>query len=281
MFKYNFHTHTSYCDGSSEPEKYVEAAVGYGLKSLGFSGHAPVSLENSFAIQDMDSLASYCNDILKLKNKYKDQINIYLALEADFIPGITFDFADFRQDHGLDYIIGSVHLVKAKNEKMWFIDGADRNRWINGLTIDFEGDIKEAVKAYYSQISLMAESQKPDVIGHLDKVKMHNREEFFSVDDPWHLKLVRESLEVIREMDAIVEINTRGLYKKRTNSLFPGLQIIKLMKELNIPVTISADAHKPVEVGMLLDEAAQALISAGYKEVYIFSDGQWRPIPLG
>ena len=281
MFKHNFHTHTSFCDGSSEPEQYVEAAIKTGLKSIGFSGHAPVPFENSFAIKNALSLHEYCREIERLKEKYSEEIEVFLALEADYIPDITTDFSELRADCKLDYIIGSVHLVKNSEGQLWFIDGPNREVWINGLLNDFNGGIKVAVSAYYHQIIMMLESQKPDVVGHLDKIKMHNRGEYFREDDHWYISLFKQTLEAIKEAGCVVEVNTRGLYKKRSDSLFPGPKILREMNRLNIPVTISSDAHKPHEVGLLLDQAAQTLMTAGYTEVYFFNKKKWESISLG
>ncbi len=280
MFKHNFHTHTHYCDGSSAPEEYVIAALEAGLESIGFSGHAPVPFENKFAIKDHSSLEEYVREILEIKNKYRDAIRVYLALETDYIPGVTQDFNSFKQDYGLDYLIGSVHHVKNEQGDRWFIDGPDRSIWQEGLENYFGGNIKTAVSGYFHQLIEMAETQKPDVIGHLDKIKMHNRDEYFLEEDPWYFRLVMECLEAIKQADIIVEVNTRGLYKQRTNALFPGMEVLKEMQKMGIPVTISSDAHKPEEVSLLLSETAQILAETAYKEVYIYSENGWKPIPL-
>jgi histidinol-phosphatase (PHP family) len=58
------------------------------------------------------------------------------------------------------------------------------------------------------------------------------------------------------------------------------MHILKEMNKLHIPVTICSDAHKPHEVGLLLDTAAESLMAAGYKEVYLFNEKEWESIPL-
>jgi len=280
VFKYNFHTHTHYCDGSSAPEEYVLAAIDSGLRSIGFSSHAPVPFENNFAIKNEESLRSYVEDIRLLKKKYRDDIDIFLALEADFIPGITKNFQDLIDDHALDYVIGSVHLVKNRNNDLWFIDGSDPRVWVRGLNNLFDGDIRKAVGDFFSQLNMMIDTQKPDVIGHMDKIKMHNRGEYFSEDVEWYIQLFKETLALIKQQDCIVEVNTRGVYKKRSESFFPGTRILKEMQKMNIPVTISADAHKPEEVSLGLDQASEALMEIGYTEAMIFSEEGWKSILL-
>ena len=49
------------------------------------------------------------------------------------------------------------------------------------------------------------------------------------------------------------------MYKKRSDSLFPDHQTLKRVKELNIPVIISSDAHHPDEINNLFDDAVKHL----------------------
>jgi len=280
LYNHNFHTHTRYCDGIAEPEAYIKAALEAGLSSLGFSGHAPVPFDNGFSIRGQESLRAYCREIEMLREKYRGRINIFLSLEADYIPGITRDFSDFSEDYGLDYMIGSVHLVKNSDGDLWFIDGPERAPWIAGLEKLFGGKAREGVGNYFRQINEMIETQKPDVIGHLDKIKMHNRGEYFSEDEAWYLGMVRECLHLALEKHCIVEVNTRGLYKKRCDDLFPGTRILREMAGMKIPVCISTDAHRPEEVGLMLGTGTEALLAAGYREALIFTENGWKGIPL-
>ena len=280
MIKSNFHTHTNYCDGSDEPEAYVKEAIKSGFNSLGFSGHAPFPKENTFAIKEND-LENYCNNIEFLKDKYKNEINIFLALEADYIPEITNSFQNLYQKCSLDYIIGSVHLViNPENKKLWFIDGPKMEIYDKGLEIVFNNNIRQAVKAYYHQINRMIETQKPDVIGHLDKIKMHNKNRFFSEDEKWYQNLVTETLNLVKEKNYILEINTRGIYKKRCDSLFPGTKILKQIHLLKIPIIVSSDAHKPSELTLGFDQATVTLKNIGFKNFMTFSSHGWEEIGL-
>jgi histidinol-phosphatase (PHP family) len=279
LFPYNYHTHSHFSDGSSAPEEYVRSALKSGLKALGFSEHAPVPFENNFAIKNIASLKAYVGAINILKKEFGDKIEIYCGLEADFIPQITLDFSNFKSDFQLDYIIGSVHLVKSVSGDLWFIDGPDRDIWKKGLERYFDNNIKQAVAAYYNQIIEMVSTQQLDIIGHLDKIKMHNHDEYFSESEAWYMNLISDTLEVIKKHDVIVEVNTRGIYKKRSESLFPGIPVLKQMHKLQVPLTISSDAHKPEEVDLLLNETAQILKETGYREIYCFDSG-WRSVSL-
>jgi histidinol-phosphatase (PHP family) len=148
---------------------------------------------------------------------------------------------------------------------LWFIDGHKQETWDNGLRDVMGGDIRLGVSLYYQQLQDMIRNEKPTILGHFDKIKMHNRNRHFSDADAWYIQLIDETLDAIRQTDCIVEINARGIYKKRSEELFPSASIIKKMKGLNIPVTISSDAHDPSELPLLFEETLKLLTEVGYK----------------
>jgi len=274
---YNLHTHSKFCDGSGEPEEYIVSAIEKNFHTLGFSSHAPVPFQNKFAIKDEEELQEYCKTVRNLQEKYQSRILICLGLEADYIQGVSRDFAAFRQSYDLDYIIGSVHLVKnADDPRLWFIDGSKVETYSEGLENIFGGDVRKAITAFYRQQIQMLNTQKVDIIGHFDKIKMHNRNRYFKEDESWYRELVMELVETIEKKEIIVEVNTRGIYKKRSEDLYPGQWILKILNEKNIPITLSADAHKPQEVDGFYPETIEMLRNIGYKSLVYFSGGSWR-----
>ncbi|MCX6304337.1 MAG: histidinol-phosphatase [Bacteroidetes bacterium] len=274
----NLHTHTNFSDGSDSPLKYIETAISQGLASLGFSDHSPLPFENTFALRE-NRVGEYCDTVLSLRRT--SQIEIFLGMEADFIPGMGHPFSHFLENFPLDYLIGSVHLVRnGQSPDLWFIDGPDPATYDNGLNALFGGDIRKGVAAYYRQINEMLTTCKPDIVGHLDKIKMHNHGRFFSETESWYEALVDETLDLVRQSGTIVEVNTRGLYKKRSYSHFPGPDILKKIHAMKIPVIISSDAHKPAEISMLFDETAGLLMSTGFREVMNFTQSGWQSFSL-
>lgn len=278
MQLFNLHTHTSFCDGKADPEKYVEKAIELGFHTLGFSGHAPVPFENSFAIKD-ERLHPYFDSIRNLKDQYKDQIRLLLALEIDYIPGITKDFNEFRNAGNLDYVIGGVHLIRNKEVNgLWFIDGPLQEKYDEGLQKLFMGNGRKGVEAYYMQVMEMVATQKLDIIAHIDKIKMHNKNRFFSENEKWYKDLVWKTLNYIAsETNCIVEVNTRGLYKKRSDTFFPSPEILEQIHHLKIPVTVSSDAHKPDELDKYVADAMGLLKDIGFRELVYF-DGNVRKV---
>ncbi len=275
MFRQNLHTHSLFSDGKATPEAVVKSALDQNISCLGFSDHAPVPFENSFSIKS-DLLPAYCAEIRRLQFEYAQQIDILLALEVDYIPGLMENFGAIKTASALDYIIGSVHLVGQNDpENLWFIDGPLVETYDDGLERFFGNDIQKAVSAFYRQTNQMIENETFEVIGHFDKIKMHNQNRFFTEDEKWYQKLVFETLELIKAHDLIVEVNTRGLYKKRAQDFFPSTWILKELSKMDIPVIVSSDAHKPDELQLLFAEAHQALLATGHKKTMRFTQGKW------
>jgi len=271
--RFNLHTHTRFCDGSDDPESYVQKAVEEQLSILGFSSHAPVPFNNQFAIPSDAVLLEYCKTIQTMQEKYRGKLKILLGLEIDYIPGLTRPFGEFRKIAGLDYVIGSVHLVtNADKKRLWFIDGPSRETYDRGLQDVFDGNIRKAVTAYYHQLNRMVAEEKPDIVGHMDKIKMHNQDQYFLENDNWYRDLVMESLDVIAKSGSIVEVNTRGIYKKRCSSLYPDGWILDEILNKQIPVTISTDAHKPGELTQLYDQTREQLLQRGFREIWTISE---------
>lgn len=279
MQLFNLHTHSYFSDGKSTPEEVVLEAINQGMKVLGFSDHSPVPFENSFAIKN-DEVQNYISTIKSLKEKYQDQIDIYCSMEMDFIPGIIKDFKKTKEELSLDYMIGSVHLVGNDINKLWFIDGSKVETYDEGLFNYYNGDIKKGVKTFFHQYNEMIETEEFDIVGHFDKIKMHNRDRYFTENEKWYRDLLMETLTLIKEKSLIVEVNTRGIYKKRSEDFYPSTWILPIMCEMNIPVVISSDSHKSEELTLCFKEAEDALKTAGYKETMCFRNGGFEAISL-
>jgi len=272
---YNYHTHTLFCDGSNEPEQYVLSAVEKNMKIIGFSAHASVPFKNEWSLKTAD-IKSYHKEIESLKKKYHSKIQVLNGLEIDYIPGITKPFSFFYKNFMLDYSIGSVHLVKLPtHNKLWFIDGAIRN-FDKGLAEIFDNNIEKAVGAYYEQIQEMVLKEKPDIIGHLDKIKMNNKKRFFDEGEKWYRKLVDKTLDVIAQSNCIVEVNSRGVYTGKSDSFFPSVFVLEKCYILGIPLMINSDAHKPEQLTLKFKEAAAMLKDIGYSKLQIIDKGKRR-----
>lgn len=275
----NYHTHSTYCDGKDPISLFVEKAIEKEFDYLGFSAHAPLLEESNFAIKEED-IPEYLKEIEELK-KSQNKVSLLTGLECDFIPGGTKPFAYYSKNYNLDFIIGGIHLVKPNHsDELWFIDGSKREFYDEGLKNLFDNNIQKAVTRFWEQSFEMIETEKFDIIAHLDKIKMHNQHRFFSGEEKWYSDLVEHALNLIRQHDIIIEINPRGIYKGRCDSFYPSDQILRLASKKDIPFVISSDAHKAEELGLFYTESAERLKEAGIHELVYLDGKMWKYYPL-
>ncbi len=269
LSKTNFHTHSNYCDGKATLREMVDFAVAHNFTALGFTGHCPLPFDNTYSITDYEG---YCNEVRALKEEYADRIEISLGLEMDYVPGMLEDFSPLIKQGGLEYTIGSIHLIPAEGsaprsaDDLWMIDGSRYQTYDEGLMKHFGGDIRRGVRAYFHNENVMLERNRPTIVGHPDKIVMHNRDRYFTEDEPWYRDLALETIHLIKELDLICEINTRGIYKGRHADYYPGKWLIQEMKQLHIPVLVSTDAHAPEDL-LRTEGAYEYLQEIGYRDV--------------
>ncbi|MDX2286596.1 MAG: histidinol-phosphatase [Bacteroidia bacterium] len=275
MLRANYHSHSSFCDGQEAPEAYVQAAIAAGFRAWGCSSHGPVPFASAWNMP-ADRLPAYLAEIRRLQQAYAPQIQVYAGLEADYIPGQASPAALRAQ--GLDYVIGSVHYVDRDPEgRPWEVDGS-HERFLEGLQSIFGGDAQAAVERYFALTRLMVLEDAPDIVGHLDKIKIQGG--LFSGREPWYREAVRQVLLAIREQGVAVEVNTRGLYTGKSAELYPAPWILREMLELRIPIVLSSDAHHPAQAGAAFEDALSMLHSIGYASVQILHDGFWQDTAL-
>lgn len=271
----NYHSHSHYCDGKEAPELHIQAAIEKGFLAFGCSSHAYVPFEQSWSMKKEQEEA-YCKEIKDLKEKYQGAIDIYLSLEVDYIPGMI-GAGQMKEKLGLDYTVGSVHFVDAfENGRPWAIDGT-LIRFEQGLEEKYQGDIEAAVKRYYALSQQMLEEDCPEVLGHMDKIKMHNKgEKYFEETDKWYQETVLNFLESVRESGTIVEVNTRGLYKKKCSTPYPSPWILKHMQQMQIPIMLNSDSHHPDDIDKFFPETTQLLHEIGFRKMRILLGGEWQ-----
>jgi histidinol-phosphatase (PHP family) len=269
----NFHMHSAYCDGKGELSDYVQQAKALKMTSIGFSSHAPIPFPCKWCMKS-DDLSTYLLAIGKLKES-TSEVDIYKSLEIDFIPDVT---SPNRFKDQLDYTIGSIHFVEnLPSGTPWEIDG-QHTLFLEGLDKIFRGDICSAISRYFELTREMIQQSCPTIIGHLDKIKIQNvGDKFFMERDHWYQLEVKKTIDVIKESNTIVEVNTRGIYQKRSSTTYPSPWILELLHKKNIPITLSSDAHHPTDIINQFPETANLLSNIGFKSITILHEGNWKP----
>lgn len=274
-----FHSHNFFCDGKNSIEEMIQSAVNNNVTHFGVSSHAPVKFINKWSMNH-DDLQNYSKEIDLVKHKFGREIQIFKSLEIDYIPGLSYSFQYFKEKLNLDYTIGSVHLVLNKeNGKLWFIDGNKEECHNNFKTI-FNSNIRLAISSYYNQIREMIVTQKPHIVGHIDKVVMNTAGTFFDESEDWYMEEIDKTLDILKKYGSIMEVNARGLYKNKWQTSFPSPIILSRAYAKNIPIIITTDAHHTSEIIAKYSETAIIAKSAGYTYQTIFDNNTWKEIKL-
>ena len=271
----NFHTHTKYCDGNGEITDFAEAALMRDIVCLGFSSHAPLPFDTDWTMPP-SLLEAYCDDCRRAKREYEGKLKIFLGLEVDYIRGISCPRMPEFSALGLDYVIGSVHFFETDCGGTWLTVDGSPEEFQRGITRLYDSSVRKAVERYYALIREMVRSHPPDIVGHLDLVKKNNTgEKYFSEEESWYRDAVFETLDAIAGTGVIVEVNTGGLIRKRTDAIYPSPWILGRCHELKIPIMLNADAHSPDEVCGYFPETASMLRGLGFTTLCVLNSCGW------
>ncbi|DAB29180.1 MAG TPA: histidinol phosphate phosphatase [Sulfurimonas sp. UBA12504] len=248
--KVDLHNHTTLCNHAiGEMEEYVKKAINSGTKYFGFSDHAPMDFDPKYRM-GFEDMSHYEKDVLTLKEKYKNKIEILLGYEVDYLEG----HMDKRVlDVDVDYLIGSVHFIGD-----W---GFDNPEFIGKYEHE---DIDTIWQKYFDSIEAMAKSKLFDIVGHFDLIKVFK---FMPKKDI--TLIAHNALSAIKEANMVLEINGAG-FRKPIAEAYPSISLLEEAFKMKIPITFGSDAHDPEQVSMYAQEIVRIAKNAGYTECIIF-----------
>ncbi len=252
----DLHNHTTLCNhAEGTSEEYIKRAIELGIDVYGFSDHAPMNFDPKYRMK-LSQKKGYEKDILELKEKYKSEIEILLAYEVDYLDGYILDEVINSK---VDYLIGSVHFIKNKND-MW---GFDNPEFIG---VYKSKDIDSIWKEYFDAIESMAKTNLFDIAGHLDLIKVFK---FLPTQDV--RILAKDALLAIKKSNMTLEINPAGL-RKPIGETYPSKQLLELAYEMGINITFGSDAHAIDQVGFKYEEAITLAKDIGYSKCITFNN---------
>lgn len=231
--KSNFHTHTLYCDGKNTPAEMVEKAVELGFTALGFSGHK-LSPGDEAWVMSLDNEIKYRQEILALKDAYKDKIKIYLGIERDYYsPDSDFDY---------DYVIGSVHSLKYDNVDISFDESEEA--MIGSVEKYFGGNYRKYVESYYELEAEVVKKTRCNIVGHFDLVTKFNQGgKYFDTGALWYKRAALRALAKAAESHPIFEINTGAMAKGYRKEAYPEMFLVEEIERLGCAMILSSDCH--------------------------------------
>jgi len=222
----NYHTHTKRCSHAvGEDREYVEAAIESGLKILGFSDHTPYPTGTNFKsgmrilLEDADD---YFQSITDLKEEYKNDIQIYVGVEAEYFPEHFQKLLDFLKDYPLDYMILGNHFVP--DEQYGTYIGApftDRQ-----ILEEYADNVIAAIKT--GKFAYVAHPDLPNYVGE-------GREEACGA-------ILHRICKTAKEYNLPLEINMLGHVRQIQ---YPSDTFFRIAAEYGNDVIIGMDIHDP------------------------------------
>ncbi len=270
MLTTDIHTHTSYAHGASTVKEMFEKGKALGLKVHGFSEHSPRPLGYDYPSEYREKLAYmlpiYVDEVKELQ-KSQNEVKVLFGMEVDWLEDEEEFVKQTSQMHDFDYLIGGIHFLGA-----WGFD-AEQKDWDNLLysqkAIFFVN--------YYKTMQQMIRSKLFHTIAHPDLIKI------FAIDDfkKWRkeeksLALIKETLILAKEYGIALEVSTAGL-RKPCKEMYPCEEIMTLVKELEIPITLASDGHCVNTIMAYFDELESYIKKFGIRSyVYIEKGKQVR-----
>lgn len=257
----DFHLHSSFSGDSNTPmEEMVQKAISLGLTHICFTEHQDLDYiytENEEKGCYEINTDSYLYDLLKLKAKYSDQIDIRFGVELGLQPHIKKELSTYYKSHEFDFIIGSTHICNRKDPYYpSFFEGRDED------------------EAHHEYFEAVLESVKKlpyfDVYGHLDYVVRYGPTKNDNYTYLKHKDVFDKILTSLLEQEKGIELNTGGFHYG-LGQPNPCMDILKRYKELGGEIiTIGSDAHTTEHVGYAFDKASDILTECGFKYYTIF-----------
>jgi histidinol-phosphatase (PHP family) len=280
MYSSCLHTHTDFCDGKGDVEAFCRAAWEKGLSAIGFSAHAPLTkktgLKTDWHLRE-ERLGEYIDTVNAARRRWEGKLPVYLGLEIDYIKGLISPADRDYQSLGLDYIIGSVHYIFPPDGGEPFAVDGSAEEFERDLARHFSGDGETLAETYWDAMEGMISAGGFDILGHLDIIcKNNTKGEYFNARGDRYRKRIRKIAPLAAYSGAVIEVNTGGLNRGKTTEPYPSLDLLRLLREHQALVTITADAHDPAHLGGHYDTARETLLQAGYTETLEF-EGPGKP----
>lgn len=224
MFLANFHTHTIRCGhAEGEDEEYVKQAIAAGIKTLGFSDHAPYDYGNGWydgGRMSFSEAVDYALSVRKLKAKYADKIDIYLGFETEYYPALFKGFLRSIEPLNVDYLILGQHYL---------------NNEYDGKYCLARDNTEEELVAYVNQTIEGLATGKFSYLAHPDVFRFNGSDEVYSRE-------MKRLCEYAKEKDIPLEFNFWGFADDRS---YPSERFFKIAGEAGNTVIYGADAHRP------------------------------------
>lgn len=266
------HTHTTFCDGKHTPREMVEAAIELGCTTLGFSGHSPMGVAGAEEwTMRRERVLRYVDEINRLKDEYKDRIEILAGIEQDYFSG--------TRDPIFDYAIGSVHGIRIDGD--YFNVDNTPEEFTRAVDKYYDGNVMGAVRDYYALVTDVVDKTKCDIIGHFDLVTKFNEKcDLFDTTSKEYRTIALEALDALIEKKKIFEINTGAISRGWRTKPYPEDFLLKRLVEKGADLMITSDSHHKDTILFAYEDAIEYARSCGVKQLCVYKSSKIEKISI-
>lgn len=286
MITQNLHMHSTWDDGKCSVEEMILASKEAGLHSVGVSVHAPMIFGTDWACPKAN-LGAYQAEVRAMQEKYRGIIDVYLGVEWDVLSDI--DLAPY------DYVIGSAHMIPVPmklpencSPELTAVFHTDypsvdesaeaTERMLAGC---FDGDADAAAEAYFAQLERVADETRAAIVGHFDLLtKFDESHHFFDENSPRYQRAAERAMEKLVKAGKIFEVNTGAISRGYRSTPYPSAKWLRLLREMNGKVTVSADAHDTSGVTCAFDLAEKLVKETGFDEIWVLEEKEFIPMKI-
>jgi histidinol-phosphatase (PHP family) len=252
---------------AANAERYRLVASERGIDELGVAEHVyrftqalDVWQHELWRDSARDDLDAYCAFV-------REETDLRLGLEADFVPGREDRMAELLAARDFDYVIGSIHFISGGA-----LDYDRYDVWTTASSPD------RVWRTYFEWLGEAAASGMFDILAHPDLVKYWGAQRPRPERDP--RAYYELAMEAIAESGVAIEVSTAGL-RKPVGELYPSRAFLEMVLEAGNPIALSSDAHVPDDLGRDYEQALELLADLGVRELAVFDGRERRLEPIG
>jgi histidinol-phosphatase (PHP family) len=248
-------------------ERYRAAAEEQGIAELGVAEHI-YRFTAALDLWDHPFWREWANDDIDAYCEFvREETDLRLGIEADFVPGREDRTANLLEARDWDFVVGSVHFLRGRS-----LDTQEYSIWGAGESAE------RVWRRYFETIAESARSGLFDIIGHPDLVKVWG--DRAPRPDGDLRRYYEPAVEAFAESGVAVEVSTAGL-RKPVGELYPALPYLEMVLEAGCPIALSSDAHEPGQLGFRYEEALERLDELGVRELAVFERRRRSTEPIG
>jgi histidinol-phosphatase (PHP family) len=245
----------------------VEQAIALGFTTFGLSEHCPRYEAGDLFPDEVpmgtaglaQQFARYFTEARALSYEYKDRIELLVGFETEALPTAHWrtTMQQLRARFNPEFIIGSVHTLRGVP--------IDLNPERTQQAIAMCGGWDAYCIEYFTTVTDLVRTLRPEVTGHLDLVRRYAGHNFSFSPAVW--QSIELALLAVKETGSLLELNAAPV-RRDFGPVYPSASILERARALEIPVTLSDDSHGVDSVGGGLGACVAAARRAGYSELH-------------